>query len=242
MKTAFYTGASGLVAYQESMDVIGNNIANVNTTGYKAQKTAFSQLLATRMNTNEDPPLVGTGVRTVYKGIDASGGALIASEGSMDLAISGDGWFCVESGSQKKYTRDGNFSISLSGTNAYLVNQSGDFVLDSTGKQISAAVDAKKSTVDTDALLDKVGVFTFTNPEALTPVSSNCYLENNYTGAAKAATKGECTVIKGYLEQADVSLTDEMVALITAQRGYQISARIVQTADEVEQASNSLRG
>ena len=145
MKTAFYTGASGLVAYQESMDVIGNNIANVNTTGYKAQKTAFSQLLSTRMNTNEDPPLVGTGVRTVYKGIDASGGALIASEGSMDLAISGDGWFCVESGGQKKFTRDGNFSISLSGSNAYLVNQSGDFVLDSTGKQIYAAVDAKKA-------------------------------------------------------------------------------------------------
>ena len=242
MRTAFYTGASGLVAYQESMNVTGNNIANVNTIGYKAQKTAFSQLLATRMDTNEEPPLVGTGVRAIYTGIDASESAVIASQGTLDLAISGEGWFCVESGGKKEYTRDGNFSISLSGSNAYLVNKNGDFVLDSTGKQITAAVDSKTNSIDTEAMLDKVGVYTFSNPEALTPASSNSYLSNNYTGTATAAKTGDYTVLKGYLEQSGVSLTDEMVALITAQRGYQLSARVVQTADEVEQTSNSLRG
>ncbi len=241
MRSAFYTGASGLVAFQESMNVTGNNIANVNTVGYKAQKTIFSQLLSTKMDTHEELTLVGTGVRTVYSGIDASETTLIASQGSLDLAISGDGWFCVDNSGKKEYTRNGNFSISLSDSTAYLVNQSGDFVLDSSGNKISATVDTKKGSIDTDAMLDKVGVYTFTNPEALTPASSNSYLANAYTGTAAAAKKDSYTLLKGYLEQSSVSLTDEMVALITAQRGYQLSARVVQTADEVEQVSNSLR-
>ena len=241
MRAAFYTGTSGLVDYQESMDVISNNIANVNTIGYKAQETAFSQLLATRMSTNEEPPLVGTGVRAIYAGIDASEAIATISKGTLDLAIAGEGWFCVENGSQKEYTRDGNFSISLSGSTAYLVNKSGDFVLDSTGAKITATVSSTTNSIDTQAMLDKVGVYTFTNPEALTPASSNSYLANAYTGTATAAKSSEYSLLKGYLEQSGVSLTDEMVALITAQRGYQLSARVVQTADEVEQTANSLR-
>ena len=242
MRAAFYTGTSGLVAFQDSMDVIGNNIANCNTIGYKAQKTAFSQLLSSKMNNNaENPPLVGNGVRDVVTGINLSEAPVIASQGSLDLAISGNGWFGVKNNGQTEYTRNGNFSISLSGNSASLVNQSGAYVLDSSGNQISSTVDSKTNSIDINSMLKKVGVFTFSNPEALTPTSSNCYLANDYTGKATSDTKNN-TVLKGYLEQSDVSLADEMVALITAQRGYQLSARVVQTADEVEQTINSLRG
>lgn len=242
MRTAFYTGASGLVAFQNSMDVAGNNIANCSTTGYKAQKTVFSQLLSSKMDANtEKQLLVGNGVRAVVTGIDPSEAAVMASQGALDLAISGNGWFGIESGGQNEYTRDGAFSISLSGGNAYLVNQNGDYVLDSSGNQISTAVDPQTNSIDIDSMLDKVGIFTFSNPEALTPASSNCYLSNAYTGAAAVALTDDYTVLKGYLEQSDVSLADEMVALIKAQRGYQLSARVIQTADEVEQTTNSLR-
>ncbi|PKM74443.1 MAG: hypothetical protein CVU91_00830 [Firmicutes bacterium HGW-Firmicutes-16] len=241
MRAAFYTGASGLVAYQDSMDVIGNNIANCSTTGYKAQRTAFSQLLATKMNEEANPVLVGNGVRTVSAGIDASAADVMATQGSLDLAIAGNGWFCVSNGGQKEYTRDGSFSLSMSGNSAYLVNQNGAYVLDSSGRQVTATVDSKSNNVDIGTIINNVGVFTFTNPEALTPASSNSYLSNAYTGTATVAKKNEYTVLKGYLEQSDVSLADEMVALITAQRGYQLSARVVQTADEVEQTINSLR-
>lgn len=242
MRAAFYTGASGLDAFQECLNVTGNNIANCNTVGYKAQKTSFSQLLSTQMDMNGDnPPLVGNGVRYTSAGIDASGGDAVNTQGQFDLAISGNGWFAVNNNGLKEYTRDGNFSLSVSGSNAYLVDQNGAYVLDSSGNQIYATVDSKTNTFDVNAMLDKVGVYTFSNPEALTPASSNCYLANAKTGTATLATKSEYSVLKGYLEQSDVSLSDEMAALITAQRGYQLSARVVQTADEVEQTINSLR-
>lgn len=243
MKPAFYTGASGLVAYQNSMDVIGNNIANCNTTGYKAQNTSFNQLLYSVMDNNEDKTLyVGTGVRMISSGIDANDGTMLSTQGTLDLSISGDGWFSVENNGQREYTRDGNFAISLSGGLGYLVTQAGAYVLDSNGSRIYSSVVSGSNTLNTDDMASRVGVFTFSNPEALTPASSNSYLPNAYTGTATAASKGEYTVLKGYLEQSDVSLADEMVSLITAQRGYQLSARVVQTADEVEQTINSLRG
>ncbi len=243
MKPAFYSGASGLVAFQESMNVIGNNIANCNTPGYKAQSTSFQQLLNTEMYSNtKNQSYSGNGVVAVNNGIDASQGATIASQGSMDLAISGNGWFSVESNGKKEYTRDGTFSISMIGNSANLVNQSGAFVLDSFGNRIYSTVDSKTATIDVDSMLNKVGVFTFANPQALSPASSNCYLENAYTGAAKAASKSEYTVLTGRLEQSSVSLADEMVNLISAQRAYQLSARVVQTSDEIEQTVNSLRG
>jgi len=242
MTTAFYTGASGLVAFQESMNVTGNNIANCNTNGFKAQKTGFSQVLSSMMNTNyANSTLVGNGVRTVYTGIDPSEAAILATQGTLDLAISGNGWFGLENKGQKEYSRDGSFSISVTGSTAYLVNQSGAFVLDSSGKSISSSVDSKTNSIDINSMLNKVGVFTFTNPEALTPTTSNSYLANAYTGTATTAPKTDYAILKGYLEQSDVSIADEMVALITAQRGYQLSARVVQTGDEVEQTINSLR-
>lgn len=242
MKPAFYSGASGLVAFQESMNVIGNNIANCNTTGYKAQNTSFKQVLSTEMYANtENPSFAGNGVYAVTSGIDTSQGATIASQGSLDLAISGNGWFAVENNGHKEYTRDGAFSISLSGTSANLVNSSGAFVLDSSGNRISATIDAKTSAIDVDSMINKVGVFTFANAQALTPTNSNCYLANPTTGVAKVAAKSEYTVLTGRLEQSSVSLADEMVNLISAQRAYQLSARVVQTADEIEQTVNHLR-
>ncbi|MEA4896432.1 MAG: flagellar hook-basal body protein [Oscillospiraceae bacterium] len=241
MRAAFYTGTSGLVAYQNSMDVIGNNIANCNTTGYKAQKTSFSQLLSSKMNNNVNPPYVGNGVRTIYTGIDSGEATFVPTQGSFDLAVSGNGWFGVEADGQRAYTRDGAFTLSVEGSTTYLTTQSGAYVLDSSGNRITATIDSSSKEIDTASMLERVGVFTFTNPEALTPASSNTYLPNAYTGTAVSAANNVYTVLKGYLEQSDVSLPDEMVALITAQRGYQLSARVVQTADEVEQTINSLR-
>ncbi len=242
MRAAFYTGTSGLVAFQNSIDVIGNNISNCSTVGYKAQRTSFQQLLASNMNSATKPMLVGNGVCNVSAGINSGEADYMPTQGDLDLAISGNGWFCVQANGQKEYTRDGSFSLSLSGSSAYLVNKDGAYVLDSSGRQVTATVDSKTNIADTGTMLSNVGVFTFSNPEALTPTSSNSYLSNSYTGTATAAAKGDYTVLRGYLEQSDVSLPDEMVALITAQRGYQLSARVVQTADEVEQTINSLRG
>jgi flagellar basal-body rod protein FlgG len=240
MRTAFYAGASGLSAFQNGLDVIGNNLANANTIGYKAQKTSFSQLLASRMNASGEP-LVGNGVRTLYPGIDAGEATLQPTQATLDLAVTGNGWFCVQNGNVRQYTKDGAFSISLTGNTAYLVSQTGAYVLDASGQRISVTLDEKSSSIDYDAALDRVGIFTFNNPGALTPASANSYIPNADSGAAVAAKEKDYTVIKGYLEQSNVSLAKEMADLIMAQRGFQLSARVVQTADEVEQTINSLR-
>lgn len=242
MINAFYTGATGLNAFQESMDVIGNNIANVNTNGYKAVGTSFNDLLYSEMYVNTpNSPLVGHGVKATTKGIEAGQGITLPTSGKLDLAIAGRGWFALEAENGKLYTRDGSFAISLSGNTAYLVNKDGNYVLDAGGKRISATIDQKTTSIDTDALVKQIGIFEFAYPEALTPVSSNCYRANDFTGTATAAAQGDNTILVGYLEQSGVSITDEMANLITAQRGYQLSARVVQVADEIEQTVNSLR-
>jgi len=241
MNTEFNIGASGLTAYQAKLDVAANNIANIDTTAYKPQGTSFSALMYTKMYADPSSSLLsGNGVKTTVTGIDTSQGGMTPSEGKYDLAIQGDGWFSVETPSGNLYTRDGSFTISVSGDTAYLVNSAGNFVLDAKGKRVTTPIE-NGSAGDAGALTDNVGVFSFSNPEALTPVSNNCYEENTLTGTATAEVESKKKILSGYLEQSGVSMPDEMVNLITAQRAYQISARVVQSADEISQTVNSLR-
>jgi len=251
MISAYYAGASGLIASQDNMNVIGNNIANVNTSGYKPVTISFNDLLYTEMYVNStENPLSGNGVKSNITGVDARQGTPIPSSSELDLAIMGNGWFALESEGGTLYTRDGSFSVSISGTTAYLVNNDGNYVLDANGKRISTTVSQSATTgtattsvgIDSGALIDQVGIYSFTNAGALTPASSNCYKANDISGKATVATKGQNTILSGYLEQSGVSIADEMVNLITAQRSYQLSARVVQVSDEIEQTVNSLRG
>lgn len=242
MKPSFYTGRSGLLAFQEQINVTGNNIANSNTTAYKPQVTGFRDLLYSEMDANTpNDPLYGNGVKAINKGINAAQSGLTPSNNSLDLAIMGDGWFEVQSGDRLLYTRDGSFSISLSGNRAYLVNQRGDFVMDSNGRKITTEISSKTNSIDPHALVKRVGVYTFDYDEALTPESSNCYSSNALSGTAVSDINGNDRIKTGYLEMSGVSLADEMVDIITAQRSYQLSARVVQVADELEQTVNSLR-
>ncbi len=242
MKPAFYSGASGLLAFQSQMDVIGNNIANSNTIGYKATTSSFSDLLYTEMYVNTpNDPLTGHGVKAISTGINPKQSNLLQGQSVLDLAIIGDGWFCVEKDGNRLYTRDGSFGISLDGREAYLVNQEGAFVLDGEGNRIITRVQTGAAGVDYEALTSRVGVYGFSYAEGLTPFSNNLYAENAVTGQAIPLTEGQYEIATGYLEQSTVSLADEMVNLIAAQRAYQLSARVVQTADEIEQTVNSLR-
>lgn len=242
MKPAFYTGASGLIAFQSQMDAIGNNIANVNTTAYKPTTSSFSDLLYTEMYVNtENDPLAGHGVKTFSTGINSEQSNLREGQSVLDVAIIGKGWFCVEKDGERMYTRDGSFGISLEGNNAALVNQSGAYVLDSEGNRVETLITPGASGIDYEALTQRVGVYGFNYDEALTPASGNLYTANEKTGEAAALTEGQYELATGYLEQSKVSMSDEMVNLIAAQRAYQLSARVVQTADEIEQTVNSLR-
>ena len=157
-------------------------------------------------------------------------------------------------------SRSGAFTISAEGNTSYLVDENGDYVLDKNGNHIAAlsstatvpenaetgtdtdtqdAAAEKKTGFDPASLTAQVGVFRFANPEALTPISSNLYEANAQSGAASVIEKPD--VVTGYLEQSGMSMVDGMVDLVAAQRAYQLSVKVLQTADEDEQTVNSLR-
>lgn len=243
MKANFYAGAAGLQASQALLDNVGNNLANVNTAGFKCGRVSFNSLLYTRMYANAPSlPLTGHGVGVRDAGLDFTPGLSSPTSFPLDFAIQGEGLFAVQTASgQVQYTRDGAFGIGLVGGEAYLVTQDGAFVLDGAGGRIALPRDAATGKVDTSGARDRLGVFRFDNVSALTPVSGNRFAANATSGPARAAGAGTSSVTAGALEQSNASMVDEMTALITAQRSFQISARVVQAADEVEQAVNALR-
>lgn len=273
MKPAFYTGASGLAAFQRRMDTIGHNMANINTAGYKKENTAFQDLLYKDMYVNsEKNPITGHGVRTVSAGIQFSQGDPQTTGGEYDFAIVGDGLFAVENGEEIQYTRDGSFRLTAEGETAYLTTVDGAYVLDANGSHIeipneldgpdrvypsndengNPVPDTDKDTnKDSDSenkpaeyeptLLDQIGVYTFANPNGLIPLAGNRYAPSETTGEATTAVAGSYHLLKGYLEGSDTNVMDGMVEMIAAQRAFQISARVVQAADEIEQTVSNLR-
>lgn len=242
---AFYTGASGLRAYQSALNVTGHNIANVQTTGYKARRASFDDLIRNRINTNvEGEHLVGHGVKQEYVDNIMNQGSLRETFYELDFAIAGDGFFAVDSKGQREYTRNGEFDLSVTGNTATLVTSDGAYVLDSAGQRITLTPD-ENGAVDTSGLADRLGVFGFTNPGGLTSQNSSRFTVSDNSGAAQLLTKGaepgQYELKQGWNESSTVELAKEMTNVINAQRAYQLSARIVQTADALAETVNNLR-
>lgn len=248
MKSIFYSGAAGLVAQQEYMNNVGNNIANVNTTGYKTNTVSFEALLTSEMYVNtENDPLKGIGVKAVSTGVNMAQSGLKATNMLTDFALVGEGFFGIlTSSGDVEYTRDGTFAVSYDGSNGYLVTQDGSFVLDNEGQKIELEniVNGEGTALETFELSDltqKIGVYTFTYASALTPVANNRYVESQTSGSAVLSESEAISIRQGSLENSGVSLEDEMANLITGQRAYQLSARVLQVGDENEQTINGLR-
>lgn len=240
MKMAFYAGATGLVAHQHALNTIGNNIANVNTNGYQKQNVSFEHLLYSEMYANsEKNPLNGSGVKATDIGVPAGANPLKSTDYPLDFAIVGDGFFAVQNGNQIQYTRDGAFAVSLEGgEQGYLSTQAGLPVLGVNGQRIPVNKKADGS-YDDQAILSSLAIYNFDYSGALNPVSGNAYLPTEKSGAAEIDHNSK--VISRCLEVSGTSIVDEMSNMIAAQRAYQLSARVVQVADEVEQTVNNLR-
>lgn len=245
---AFYTGASGMRAFQEKLNVVSHNIANVNTTGYKTRRAGFEDLLYSRMNTNvEGEHLVGHGVKQDYidqimtqSGLDQTGQGL-------DFAITGDGFFQVEKDGEREFTRNGAFGISMEGDVPTLVANDGAYVLDKAGNRITLTKD-ESGNYDLSALKERIGVYKFDNQWGLEPRNNSRYVVSENSGEPRlnedtgVVANGEKTeLLQGYLEFSGVSLGDEMIEVIMAQRAYQMSSRVLQTADQIAEELNNLR-
>lgn len=257
MKPSFYAGASGLIATQRMLDTVGNNLANVNTYGYKPEVASFQTLLSDEMyaDTPTDP-LSGGGVRAVGQGMLFNQGSPRNTENRLDFAIMGEGLFALEVDGERYYTRDGAFAWSVEGDELYLTSKNGGYVLDRNGDHIAAtyitrtssttSADGTENTtttkeIDYTVLKDQIGVFEFDHPGALESASNNMYRTNELSGRAIRADTETYELLQNYLEGSAVSLADSMADLIAAQRAYQLCARVVQTSDEVEQTVSGLR-
>lgn len=245
MNIAFYTGASGMRAFQSAMDVTAHNIANVNTTGYQLRRASFDDLLKSRINTNvEGNHLVGHGVKQEKIDQLFSQSGLDQTMFALDFAIVGEGFFAVDNRGEIEYTRNGAFSLSIEGDNAYLTTNDGAYVLDAQGQKIALSRNADGS-YNTDDIRQRLGVFGFSNPYGLIPQSNSRFIISENSGEAQLMQLGAdgkpLEVIQGALEFSGVDLGNEMVNIITYQRAYQMNARVVQTADQMADLVNNLR-
>jgi flagellar basal-body rod protein FlgG len=237
MNLAFYNGAVGASQQQKKLDVVSNNIANVNTEGYKSQSATFVDMLYSNIHDtadNQTDLTVGSGARVEKTDIDFSAGALDETGNDLDFAIEGDGFFAVyDLGTEEiSYTRKGSFKMSEYGKNTfYLTTETGAFVLNSEGQAIQV-------TGEEGEELD-IGVYDFENYQGMLSTGDTYYTPVAKNGQPTLNT--EAKVMQGYIEKSNSSLADEMVKVIEAQRVYQANLRMVSTADEIEQTINSLR-
>lgn len=242
MRTAFYAGASGLLANQKAMDNLANNVANVSTAGFKPQNISFQSLIYDEMyvNTPTDPDK-GHGIKAEVNDTNFTPGSLISTNFALDFAIVSDALFAVEEDGAIGYTRDGSFNIGLDGETGYLVTSNGGFVLDKNGNRIQLEKKEGTNNFVTDNLTDRIGLFTFANENYLTPVNSNLYAVSEKSGQAVAVENNNGQLLQGALEQSGTILSEEMVEMITVQRAYQLAARVVSVAEENQQTINGLR-
>jgi len=235
MIEAFQSAALGLAAGSEKLAVIGRNMANVGTVGYRTSEVDFADTFY-RVTSQEGggQVAVGSGVRISEITVGTSAGALRETGRALDFAIEGDGYFCVQGEEGLFYTRAGNFTASKDG---WLTTPDGKFVLDAEHGHIAVSDEDEKSTVE--GLAQQIGVFTFASPMGLTPAGNNLSEESLASGAAKPLE--DAVVRQGTLESSGVDLAGEMTKMIGAQRSFQANARMVKAADEIEETANGLR-
>lgn len=250
MNISFHNGVSGMMAFQEDMNRLSHNVANAKTVGYKADRSTFSDLLYTKMAVNsEKEPLTGHGARILDSRLVYRQAPILQTASGLDFALVGDGFFALQRPNGSiEYTRNGSFDISLEGDIGTLVNNDGSHVLDAEGQVIELTRDKDSGLFDLSGLKDRIGIYDFPNPYGLEHEAGTYFKVGENSGEPLAIVRGEenfegrkYQIMESALEQSGVELATEMVNVITTQRAFQFSAKIVQTADELEQLVNNLR-
>ena len=270
MVRALWTGASGMNAQQVSLDNIANNLANVNTTGFKKQNTEFSSLLYQKLqrkqtDNNGDPkPViaqVGTGVRVTSLTSVFTQGIMQETGNDTDFCIEGKGLFRVQMpNGTEAYTRSGNFQFSIESDGVTLATVDGYPVLDSDGQLIHFGEEYNMDKISVDqyggfnyvdedgnqvSLGITIGLAQFNNPAGLDKLSDSYFIESANSGNPRyEGEDGGLTISKihaKYLEGSNVQTVDEIVNLITTQRAYEMSSKVISAADEMMQQANNLR-
>ena len=261
MIRALYSAATGMEAQQRVVDNTANNIANVNTTGFKRGRVDFQDLL---YETLQSPGIetaggtatpvgiqLGHGVRTAAVSKIFSPGTLIQTEKPLDLAIEGDGFFQVLGpNGETLYTRDGAFKVDDQGN---VVTSSG-FKLQPA---ISISPEVKEINISKGGIVSvtipgqttvtnagTIQIVRFPNPAGLDARGGNLFAETDASGSPTASNPGEDgagLILQGFLENSNVQVVSEIIALITAQRAYEANTKVIETSDDMLRQANNVR-
>jgi flagellar basal-body rod protein FlgG len=251
---ALYTASTGMMAQELNVQVISNNIANMRTTGYKRQQAHFQDLLYQNMrragsitsDQNTQVPAgieIGSGVKTASTARVMTGGNVSATEKEYDIAVQGDGFFRINlPDGRAAYTRDGSFDLDAQGRlvtrDGYVVSPDITVPQDARGVQIApnGTVQASIPGQTQPQVLGQIQLARFVNKTGLESMGDNLFLETASSGPAVDGTPGDegyGKLQQGYLEEANVNAVTEISSLISAQRAYEMNARIVTAADQM---------
>ena len=270
MMRALYTAATGMIAEQTNVDTIANNLANVNTNGYKTQRTEFKSLLYQTLQTKtttadgENKPVgaqVGLGTRVSAITSIYTQGAMLASDSATDFVLEGDGFFAIRGADgEVTYTRNGNFiwGLAADGRTA-LLDSRGGMVLDRENNPIyipegvnadsvvfnqSGEIGYKTVEGNYVDMEQAFAVYHFDNPAGLEKLAFSCLRESLASGEPMLEgrdTTSQSKVHQYFLEGSNVQVADEMVNMIIAQRAYQMNSKAITTADTMLEIANNLK-
>jgi len=250
---SLYVAASGMAAQQTRIDTVANNVANVGTTGFKRQRSAFEdvayQQVAVKSRDAEGGVAeLGGGVRVADVERDLANGAFEETGNPLHMAINGPAWLAVETpDGGMAYTRDGALGRSADGT-----------LVTATGMPLAGGIvvppDATNLTIEPDGTvsasfgndaepvtLGRLELAVFPNPARLSPKGGNLFAETPSSGVPRIAEPEDGVVQQGFLERSNVDIASELIELILAQRAFELNSKVVQAADETLQTAANLR-
>ena len=251
MDASMWIAKTGLDAQQTRMSVISNNLANVNTTGFKRDRASFEDMLyqnlrqpGSQVNAGEQAPtglMLGTGVRIVATEKTHTQGSLVTTKNALDLAVQGEGFFQIaQSDGTIAYTRDGGFKLSSTGQ---LVTANGAalqpaITIPANVASISVGQDGTVS-IETAAgggaqVIGQIQIARFANPAGLQSLGQNLMKETTASGApqvSQAGVAGAGQLMQGALEASNVNVVEEMVNMIETQRAYEINSKAISAVD-----------
>ncbi len=260
MIRTLWTAATGMQAQQLTIDTISNNLANVNTSGFKKSRAEFQDLMYETLRTPGAPVAgsqvpngiqVGHGVRAVSTPREFSEGSLKNTGSPLDLAIEGKGFFqVILPNGDTAYTRAGSFQMDSAGSvvtpDGYRLSP--DIVIPTDALSISVESDGTVSVMQpgqtSPTSVGSIELALFSNPGGLRGIGRNLFRETDSSGVPTTGTPGEegrGNIGQGFLEMSNVSVVDEMVQMIMTQRAYELNAKSIQTTDQMMSQANNLK-
>ena len=261
MIRSLWTSATGMQAQELNIDVISNNLANVNTSGFKKSRAEFQDLLYESLRpagaASSADTTIPTGVQLGHGARPSavqkmfSQGDFQNTESELDWAIEGDGFFQIElPNGDTSYSRCGEFKLDADGR---IVNADGfllvpQLTVPTDTVSITVGMDGTVSVIQADDPIPReigsIQLARFVNPAGLRSLGKNLFVPTVGSGDEIVGTPGQDgfgTIAQGFLERSNVSVVDEMVNMITAQRAYETNSKVIQTADDMLQMANNLK-